>query len=209
MIGWVTKLLNIPVIAVAVFQNFPRYVRRSNNLITFSYFQTKEIHNFRPHTQIEYSNKPIELYSSICRQEMVRSPQFNLFLFSKMTRRCNLKTCSYFGEVDNMQMICGWTHENILKQWGKSFSKQLEMPGSTHKYQGPKLHEGHRPTKLYENWSDCILIREAKVYLWCVHLYRQRDNWNLSGPSSIAGGPQSVIEACSYFFQGGGGSQKY
>ena len=51
------KLLNIPVIAVAVFQIFPRYARRSNNLITFSYFQTKEIHNFRCHTQSEYPNK--------------------------------------------------------------------------------------------------------------------------------------------------------
>ena len=41
--------------------------------------------------------------------------------------------------------------------------------------------------------SHCILIREAKVALWCwqetyIHLYRQRDNWYLSGPSSIAGG---------------------
>ena len=36
-----------------------------------------------------------------------------------------------------MQMICERTHENILKQWGKSFSKQLEMP-STYRYQGPK-----------------------------------------------------------------------
>ena len=80
-----------------------------------------------------------------CRLEMVRSPQFNLFLFSKMIR-CNLKTCSYFGEVDNMQMICECTHENILKQWGKSFSKQLEMP-STYRYQGPKQ------TKFYENRS--------------------------------------------------------
>ena len=83
---------------------------------------------------------------------MVRSPQFNLFLFSNMNRRC--KTCSYFGEVGNMQMICEWTHENILKEWGKSFSKQLEMPtvevliGT----KGPnKLHEGH--TKFYENQS--------------------------------------------------------
>ena len=132
MIGGVTKLLNIPAIAVAVhvFQNFPRYARRSNNFITFSYFQTKEIHNFRCHTQIEYPNKLTELY--------VRSPKFNLFLFSKMTRRCNLKTCSYFGEVDNMQMICERTHENILKQRGKSFSLQLEMPGNTYRYQGPK-----------------------------------------------------------------------
>ena len=69
MIGGVTKLLNIPVIAVAVFQNFPRYARRSNNSIihsyTFSYFQINEIHNFRPHTQIGYPNKLIELYSSI------------------------------------------------------------------------------------------------------------------------------------------------
>ena len=73
-----------------------------------------------------------------CRQEMVWSPQFNLFLSSKMTRRCYLKTCSYFGEVDNMQMICKWTHENILKQWGKYFSKQLEMPWSTYRYQWPK-----------------------------------------------------------------------
>ena len=28
-----------------------------------------------------------------------------------------------------MQMICERAHENI-KQWGKSFPKQLEMPGS-------------------------------------------------------------------------------
>ena len=33
--------------------------------LTFSYFQTKEIHNFRHHTQIEYPNKLTELYSSI------------------------------------------------------------------------------------------------------------------------------------------------
>ena len=33
MIGGVIKLLNIPVIAVAVFQNFLRYARRSNNFI--------------------------------------------------------------------------------------------------------------------------------------------------------------------------------
>ena len=64
MIGGVTKLLNIPVIAVAVFQNFPRYARESSN-ITFSYFQTKEMHNFRCHMQIEYPNKLTELYSSI------------------------------------------------------------------------------------------------------------------------------------------------
>ena len=38
------------------------------------------------------------------------------FLFSKMTRKCNLKTCSYFGENDNVQMIWERTHENILKQ---------------------------------------------------------------------------------------------
>ena len=55
-----------------------------------------------------------------------------------MTLRCHLKACSYFGEVDNMQMICDRTHENILKQWDKSFPKQLEMPGSIHRYQGPK-----------------------------------------------------------------------
>ena len=55
-----------------------------------------------------------------------------------MTRRCNLKSCSYVGEVDNiMQMICE-SHENIFKQWGKSLSKQLEMPGSTYRYQGFK-----------------------------------------------------------------------
>ena len=59
--GGVTKLLNIPVIAVAEFQNFPRYMRGSTNFVTFSYFQTKEIHNFRRHTQIEYPNKLIEL----------------------------------------------------------------------------------------------------------------------------------------------------
>ena len=37
MIGGVTKLLNIPVIAVAVFQNFPRYARKSNNFIQHSH----------------------------------------------------------------------------------------------------------------------------------------------------------------------------
>ena len=63
--GGVTKLLHIPVTAVAVFQNFPRYARRSNNFITFSYYQTKEIHIFRRQTQIEYPNKLIELYSII------------------------------------------------------------------------------------------------------------------------------------------------
>ena len=35
--GGVTKLLNIPVIAVAVFQNFPRYARKSNNFIQHSH----------------------------------------------------------------------------------------------------------------------------------------------------------------------------
>ena len=88
-----------------------------------------------------------------CRQEMVRSPQFNLFLFSKMTRRCNLKTCSYFGEVDNMQIICEWTHENILKQWGKSFSKQLEIPGSTYRYQGPK----QTSWRTYQVWRKSVI----------------------------------------------------
>ena len=46
--------------------------------------------------------------------------------------------------------------------------------------------------------SHCILIRERRFTFWCwretyictyIHLYRQRDNWNLSVPSSIAGGP--------------------
>ena len=87
-------------------------------------------------------------------------------------------------------MICERTHENILKQWGKSFSKQLEMPSTNLKKDIPSF------TKI----GHCILIREAKVYLWCwqetnIHLYRQRDNWNLSGPSNIADGPQSVIQA--------------
>ena len=111
--GGVTKLLNIPVTAVAVFQNFPHYTRRSNNFITFSYYQTKVIHNFSNHTQIEYQTSSLNCTLVSYRLEMVRSPQFNLFLFSKMTRRCNLKTCSYFGEVDNMQMICErtqWKH---------------------------------------------------------------------------------------------------
>ena len=48
--------------------------------------------------------------------------------------------------------------------------------------------------------GHCVLIREAKVYLWCdekptsihlyIHPYRQRDKWKLSGPSSISGGSQ-------------------
>ena len=37
MTGGVTKLLNFPVIAVAVFQNFPRYARKSNNFIQHSH----------------------------------------------------------------------------------------------------------------------------------------------------------------------------
>ena len=58
----------------------------------------------------------------------------------------------------------------------------------------------HYPhTKFYENWS----LRLAKVYLFgwqatsiypyivtYIHPYRERDNENLSGPSSIAGSPQ-------------------
>ena len=76
---------------------------------------------------------------------------------------------------------------------------------------GPnKLHEGH--TKFYETRSLRSQL-EKQRFTFDVdkkHTYiciRQRDNWNLSGPSSIAGGAQSVIEACSYFFKGG--SQKY
>ena len=149
-----------------------------------------------------------------CRQEMVRSPQFNLFLFSKMTRRCNLKTCSYFDEVDNMQnmqMICEWTHENILKQWGISFSKQLEMPGSTYRYQGPK-QTSWRTYQVLRNSVIAFSLRSKGLLMLTRNMYPyictdQRDNWNLSGPSSIAGGPKPVIEACSYFFQRG--SQKY
>ena len=103
-----------------------------------------------------------------------------------MTRRCNLKTCSYIGEVDNMQMICEWTHENILKQWGKSFSKQLEMPGSTYRYQGSKQ----------TSWRTYQVLQISVI---AFSLEKQTFTFD----SSIAGGPQSVIEACSYFFQGG------
>ena len=118
MIGGVTKLLNIPVIAVAVFQNFLRYARRSTILLHSHIFKQKKYTILgatrKFNTQTSSLNCRPTLVS--CRQEMVRSPQFNLFLFSKMTWRCNLKTCSYFGEVDIMQMICEWTHENILRQ---------------------------------------------------------------------------------------------
>ena len=108
------------VIAVAVFQNFPRYAHKSNNFITFSYFQTKEIHNFRCHTQIEYPNKLTELCSSIMDRQETPTIQLIPFLEND-TETYNLKSCSYFGEVDNMQIICERTRENILKQWGNFF----------------------------------------------------------------------------------------
>ena len=48
--------------------------------------------------------------------------------------------------------------------------------------------------------GHCVLVREQRFTFWCwrdltsvhtsVHPYRQRYNWKLSGPSSIAGGPQ-------------------
>ena len=51
--------------------------------------------------------------------------------------------------------------------------------------------------------GHCILIRERRFTFWCwretyistyictyIHPYRQCDKWKLSGPSSIAGGPQ-------------------
>ena len=60
----------------------------------------------------------------------------------------------------------------------------------------------HYPhTKFDENRSSVILIREQRFTFWCwretyVHTYictyRQRDKWKLSGPSSIAGGPQKI-----------------
>ena len=53
--------------------------------------------------------------------------------------------------------------------------------------------------------GHCVLIREWRFTFWCwrhltsvhsyvhtsVHPYRQHDKWKLSGPSSIAGGPQN------------------
>ena len=76
-----------------------------------------------------------------CRQETVRSasPTIPTYSFSqKWLRDVHLKTCSYFGEVDNMQMICECTHENILKQWGKSFPKQQVFIG----IKGPNFIKG-------------------------------------------------------------------
>ena len=77
-----------------------------------------------------------------CWQQMVGSETIQLipFLKNDSVRRCNLKTCPYFGEVDHiMQMICErihekfWNAETILFQWNawKYY----------YKYRGPKLHK--------------------------------------------------------------------
>ena len=151
------------------------------------------------------------------RQEMVRSPQFNLFLFSKMTRRCNLKTYAYFGEVDNMQIICEWTHENILKKWGKSFSKQLEMPGSICRYQGPKQTSWRTYQVLRKSVIAFSLEKQRfTIVFWCwhswqetyIHLYRPA--WQLKSKWSIQYSWWPTISHWSlllFFFKGG--SQKY
>ena len=119
-----------------------------------------------------------------------------------MTRRCNLR----IALISVKSIICKWFVSGHMKTfWNNEANLFFKTTGNAWKnsyYQGPKLHEGHTPS--FTKIGHCVLIREAKVYLWRVHLYRQRDNWNLSGPSSIAGGPQSVSEACSYVFKGGG-----
>ena len=56
--------------------------------------------------------------------------------------------------------------------------------------------------------GHCILIREANIrFTFDVdkkHTYICTDSVTTeSGPSSIAGGPQSVIEVCSYFLSRG------
>ena len=117
--------------------------------------------------------------------------------------------------ISGKLIICKWFvsahNENILKQSGQIFFKTT---GNAWKYlQVPRAQTNFmKDIPSFMKIGHCVLIREAKVYLRCwqetyIHLYRQHDNWNLSGPSSIAGSPQSVIEACSYFFFQGG-SQK-
>ena len=87
MIGGVTKLLNIPVTAVAVFQNFSRYYAEEVTILLHSHIIKKIEYTIvgatrKLNTQTSSLNCTLLSY----RLEMVRSPQFSLFLFSKMTR---------------------------------------------------------------------------------------------------------------------------
>ena len=98
---------------------------------------------------------------------------FDFFVISHQNR--------YANEVSNMHI---W--------WRQTTWVVFVPPPTTHI---PSL------TKI----GHCILIRELRFTFWCwretyistyICIYRQRDKWKLSGPSSIAGGPQKSF--CKY-----------
>ena len=86
-----------------------------------------------------------------------------------------------------------------------SQSEQICKWGIRYAHSVTKDHVGstcapHYPHTKFDKNCYCVLIRERRFTFWCwrdltsvhtsVHPYRQRYNWKLSGPSSIAGGPQ-------------------
>ena len=91
--------------------------------------------------------------------------------------------------------------EQICK-WGIKYAHTV-----TTDHMGCTCAPPHYP--LTKKIGHCVLIRERRFTFWCwwdltsihpyIHIYRHHYNWKLSGPSSIAGGPQKAAYCIGFW----------